>query len=143
MVLLDGDIRHKASFSVDDLRALPQHDVEISFACRTSGQRRHRFSGPLLLDVATAAQPSFNPAERKDRLRFLISILGADGHHAVLSWGEIDPEFAGIAAVLGTTMDGCPLTDPHLVVPGDMCGGRQISGITQIRIWSDDQLWKS
>ncbi|WP_066366376.1 hypothetical protein [Herbidospora mongoliensis] len=85
----------------------------------------------MLLAVATAAQPAFNPAARKDRLRFLISILG----------GEIDPEFAGIAALLGTSKDGCPLADPHLVVPGDLCGGRQISGITRIRIRSDDQLW--
>nr|WP_062336871.1 hypothetical protein [Herbidospora sakaeratensis] len=143
MVRLDGDIRNKASLSVHDLRTLPQHDVEISFSCRTSGLRRHRFSGPLLLDVVRAAQPAFDPAERKDRLRFLISILGGDGHHAVLSWGEIDPEFAGVAAVLGTTMDGNPLADPHLVVPGDLCGGRQISGITQIGIWSDDQLWRT
>ncbi|WP_218034445.1 hypothetical protein [Acrocarpospora corrugata] len=117
--------------------------MEAVFACRKSGVRRHRFAGPLLVDVARLAQPTFNVTKRKDRLRFLLSILGRDGHHAVCSWGEIDPEFAGVAAVLGTRMDGLDLDDqgPHLVVPGDRCGGRHISAVTEIRIWSDDQLW--
>ncbi|WP_214109243.1 hypothetical protein [Acrocarpospora catenulata] len=139
-VRLDGDVRVRSSISVADLRSLPQHDVEVSFLCRTSGVRRHRFTGPLLVEVVRAAEPDFDPA---DRLRFLVSVLGRDGHHAVLSWGEIDPEFAGVAAVLGTTMDGSVLDEqgPHLVVPGDRCGGRHISRVTEIRVWSDDLLW--
>ncbi|MEO3857973.1 hypothetical protein [Acrocarpospora sp. B8E8] len=142
-VLLDGDVRMRGSINVADLWSLPQHDVEVAFMCRTSGMRRHRFTGPLLVEVLQAAEPDFDPGERKDRLRFLVSVLGRDGHHAVLSWGEIDPEFSGVEAVLGTTMDGSVLGErgPHLAVPGDRCGGRQISGVTEIRICSDDLLW--
>ena len=52
-----------------------------------------------LHDVLMDAGPGFDAARRKDRLRFLIAVRGADGHHALLSWAEIDPDF-GRAPVL-------------------------------------------
>ncbi|MFC4592110.1 molybdopterin-binding protein [Sphaerisporangium corydalis] len=138
-----GDPRRPGGWSVPDLRAIPQREAEVTFACRTSGMRRHHFAGPLLVDVARAAEPTFDPSERKDRLRFLVSVLGADGHHAVLSWGEIDPEFGNVEALVGVRMDGRDLDEqgPHLVVPGDRCGGRQISRIVEIRVCADARLW--
>ena len=141
-VLLAGDLGAPRLITIGELRGLPRHEVEVSFTCRRSGTRRHRFAGPLLVEVLRGAEPAFDPAERKDRLRFLISVLGRDGHHAVLSWGEIDPEFGNVAAVLGVSMDGCELDEwPHLAVPGDRCGGRHISQITHISTWADDRLW--
>ncbi|GII51744.1 hypothetical protein Pth03_01330 [Planotetraspora thailandica] len=115
----------------------------MAFLCRTSGHRRHAFTGPLLLDVLRAAEPAFDADERKDRLRFLVSVLGRDGHRAVLSWGEIDPEFGHVPAVLGLHQDGRDLGDqaPHLVVPGDRCGGRHVSEVVEIRVFADDPLW--
>ncbi|GAA4573167.1 hypothetical protein [Planotetraspora kaengkrachanensis] len=142
-VRLAGDLRAPRMIDVTDLRALPGRDVEVGFLCRKSGVRRHRFAGPLLLDVLRAAEPDFDPAERKDRLRFLISVLGRDGHRAVLSWGEIDPEFGNVPAVLGLHMDGRDLGEhgPHLVVPGDRCGGRHVSEVVEVRVSADDLLW--
>ncbi|MCC5578417.1 molybdopterin-dependent oxidoreductase [Microtetraspora sp. AC03309] len=140
---LSGDVRTPVVLTVAELRALPQREVVVSFECRTSGPRRHRFTGPLLIAVARAAQPFFDPSERKDRLRFLISVLGRDGHNAVLSWGEIDPEFGDTEALLAVSMDGAALDDqgPHLVVPGDRCGGRHISRIAEVRICASGRLW--
>ncbi|GIH25782.1 molybdopterin-binding oxidoreductase [Acrocarpospora phusangensis] len=133
---LTGDVRAPASLAVADLRELPQRETAVSFECSTSGLRRHRFAGPLLIDVVHAAQPLFEAGERKDRLRFLVSVFGADGHHAVLSWGEIDPEFGNTQVLLGVSMDGRALDEqgPHLVVPGDRCGARNISGIAEIQL---------
>ncbi|WP_219469196.1 hypothetical protein [Nonomuraea rhizosphaerae] len=140
---LSGDVRTPALLSVATLRSMPQRETTVSFECRTSGLRRHYFGGPLLLDVLRAAEPLFDPGERKDRLRFLVSVLGRDGHHAVLSWGEIDPEFGDTPALLAVAMDCRDLDDegPHLVMPGDRCGGRHISQVTDIRVWADDRLW--
>jgi hypothetical protein len=117
----------------------------VGFSCRTSGMRRHHFNGPLLVDVARAAEPIFDPSERKDRLRFLISVSGRDGHRTVLSWGEIDPEFGNTPVLLGIQMDGRDLDEqgPHLVVPGDRSGGRYISRIVEIRICADAWLWSA
>lgn len=140
-ILLSGDVRAPGSLSVAELRSMAQWKAEVSFACRKSGVRRHRFAGPLLVDVLRAAEPLFDPDERKDRLRFLISALGRDGHRAVLSWGEIDPEFGAARVLLGIWMDGQDLGAPHLVVPGDRCGGRQISRVAEIRAFADDRLW--
>lgn len=103
--------------AVAGLLAWPQQRVRVSFECAPSGVQHHSFEGPLLHDVLTDAGPGFDPARRKDRLRFLIAVTGADGHHALLTWAEIDPDF-GRAPVL----------------PQDRCGARHISGITAITV---------
>ncbi|WP_055495685.1 molybdopterin-dependent oxidoreductase [Streptomyces sp. TP-A0356] len=133
---LTGDLARPALLTVRDLLSWPQHRVRVSFECATSGVRHHRFEGPLLHDVLSAAGPVFDPARRKDRLRFLIAVTGADGHHALLSWAEIDPDFGGAPVLLAAGMDDAPLTrsGPQLVLPQDRCGARYVSGINAIRV---------
>ncbi|MEU6280217.1 molybdopterin-dependent oxidoreductase [Streptomyces sp. NPDC047028] len=135
-VVLTGDLARPARLTVSDLLAWPQHRADVAFECATSGIQHHRFTGPLLHDVLTDAGPAFDPARRKDRLRFLIAVRGADGHHAVLSWAEIDPDFGCAPVLLGVTLDGTPLdrVGPQLVLPQDRCGARHISGIDAIRV---------
>lgn len=138
-VRITGEVRRPHAVTLPDLLALPQLDLDVSFLCRSSGVRRHSFSGPLLLDVVAAAEPAFAPDERKDRLRFVLSLRAADGHRVVLSWAEIDPEFGNGAVLLGVTRDGAPLAEagPQLVVPGDTCGARNMSGVVEVRIYGD------
>lgn len=76
-----------------DLRRRPRHRAHVGFDRATGGIQRHRFAGPRLYDVL--AGPGSDPARRKDRPRFLIAVTGTDGHHAPLSWAEVDPDFAG------------------------------------------------
>ncbi|WP_405562993.1 molybdopterin-dependent oxidoreductase [Streptomyces phaeochromogenes] len=133
---LAGDLTRPARLTVPDLLAWPQREAEVSFDCATSGIQHHRFTGPLLHDVLTAAVPGFDPARRKDRLRFLIAVSGSDGHHALLSWAEIDPDFGRAPVLLAVTIDETPLdrAGPQLVLPQDRCGARHISGINAIRV---------
>ncbi|AUY52422.1 hypothetical protein EH183_29805 [Streptomyces sp. CB01881] len=83
-----------------------------------------------------ACVPGLRPdfSGRKQRLRFLLSVSGADGHRAVVSWAEIDPEFADRRILLATSMDGAPLdaAGPQLVVPGARCGARYVSVVTAV-----------
>ncbi|ACU77470.1 conserved hypothetical protein [Catenulispora acidiphila DSM 44928] len=139
LIRLGGDVHSPRELSASDLWSLSRHECEVEFSCRKRGPRRHRFTGPLLLDVAHLAEPAFVPGERKDRLRYLISIRARDGHRVVLSWAEIDPEFANIPVLLGLTRDGDALDaeGPQLVVPGDVCGARHVSGVADVRIRSD------
>lgn len=134
-----GEVHNPRVLDMRELRDLPQHEREIVFTCRTSGLRRHRFAGPLLLDVLRQAGPAFALEERKDRLRFLISLRAADGHRLVLSWAEIDPEFGNAPILLGLVRDGAGLDDqgPHLVVPGDVCGARNVSRIVDLHLHAD------
>ncbi|MBZ3905979.1 molybdopterin-dependent oxidoreductase [Streptomyces griseiscabiei] len=133
---LAGDLARPSRLTVPDLLTWPQHETDVAFECATSGVRHHRFTGPLLHDVLSAAGPGFDPVRRKDRLRFLIAVTGVDGHHALLSWAEIDPDFGRAPVLLAVTLDAAPLdrTGPQLVLPQDRCGARHISGITEIRV---------
>ncbi|MEV6309012.1 molybdopterin-dependent oxidoreductase [Streptomyces sp. NPDC051840] len=133
---LTGDLARPATLTVRDLLAWPQRCAEVSFECATSGIRRHRFEGPLLHDVLKDAGPGFDPARRKDRLRFLIALSGADGHRVLLSWAEIDPDFGRAPVLLGVSIDGSPLdrAGPQLVLPQDRCGARHISAVDSIRV---------
>ncbi|MET9084191.1 molybdopterin-dependent oxidoreductase [Streptomyces sp. NPDC004237] len=133
---LTGDLARPARLTVPDLLRWPQHRVRVSFECATSGTQQHGFTGPRLYDVLTDAGPGFDPVRRKDRLRFLIAVTGADGHHALLSWAEIDPDFAHAPVLLGVSIDDTSLdrAGPQLVLPQDRCGARHISGITAIRV---------
>ena len=108
----------------------------MSFERRTGGVQHHRFEGPLLHEVLCSAGPGSDPGRREDRMRFLIAVTGADGHHAPLSWAEIDPDLGQARVLLATRIDGTPLDarGPQPVLPQDRCGARHISGITAIRV---------
>ncbi|WP_329141211.1 hypothetical protein OG552_28210 [Streptomyces sp. NBC_01476] len=134
-----GDLTRPALLTVAELRGWPERETDVSFECATSGTQRHRFRGPLLHDVLITAGPAFRPAAgRRDRLRFLITVSGGDGHHALLTWAEIDPDFGGAPVLLATRIDDEPLDSPgpQLVLPQDRCGARHISGITAIAVAS-------
>jgi hypothetical protein len=135
---IGGEVLRPCDVTMSALRGLPQYDREVAFNCRKSGTRRHRFGGPLLREVVALAEPVFGQGERRDRVRFLISLRGEDGHQAVLSWAEIDPEFGNQPVLLGLCRDGAELDDegPQLVVPDDVCGARNISRVTDLRILS-------
>ncbi|MEV0323889.1 molybdopterin-dependent oxidoreductase [Streptomyces sp. NPDC050658] len=130
-----GDVAEPVTLTVADLRdGWPQHQADVTFDCATSGPQHHRFEGPLLSDVISAARPRFDPRSRKARSRFLLAVSGGDGHHTVLSWGEIDPDFAGAPVLLATRLDDAALdaVGSQLVVPWDRCGARYISAITGV-----------
>ncbi|GAA0654698.1 hypothetical protein GCM10010193_01120 [Kitasatospora atroaurantiaca] len=137
-VLFHGRLEEPLELTVEELRALPSHRVRVSFDCLSSGQQHHGFEGPKLWDVLRAARPRVDFKGRKQRLRHLLTVTGADGHCAVLSWAEIDPDFGGQQILLATSIDGTPLdeTGPQLVIPADHCGARYVSGITAVWLGS-------
>ncbi|GGY10266.1 molybdopterin-dependent oxidoreductase [Streptomyces tanashiensis] len=132
-----GDVALPATLTVADLRRdWIQHRTEVVFDCATDGPQEHTFEGPLLRDVVAAARPGFDPARRKERSRFLLAVSGGDGHHALLSWAEIDSDFGDAPVLLATRMDEQWLDTPgsQLVVPSDRCGARYVSAVTGIWI---------
>lgn len=133
-LLLDGDLIAATRLTARELCSRPQYPAPASFECSTSGTRSHDFSGPLLHDVIVYAAAGAVPAPRKDRARFLVAVTGLDGHQAVLSWAEIDPEFARRPVLLALRRDGVALerNGPQLVVPSDRCGSRFVSTVSHI-----------
>ena len=135
---IGGEVLRPCELTMDELRALAQQRRDVSFSCRKSGVRRHSFAGPLLREVVALAEPVFAAVDRRERVRFLLSLCGGDGHRVVLSWAEIDPEFGDQPVLLGVSRDGADLDDegPQLVVPGDVCGARNISRVRELRVLS-------
>lgn len=134
--LVCGDVAEPVTLSVADLReGWEKHRADVVFDCATNGPQHHRFEGPLLREVVSGARPSFDPARRKERSRFLLAVNGGDGHHAVLSWAEIDADFGNAPVLLATRMDDTDLdaVGTQLVMHSDRCGARYISTVT--RIW--------
>ncbi|MEU8785078.1 molybdopterin-dependent oxidoreductase [Streptomyces sp. NPDC048637] len=133
--LIRGQLRRPLALTVAELRERwPQRRAEVVFDCATNGPQHHTFEGPLLREVIQAAGPAFDARRRKDRSRYLLAVTGGDGHHAVLSWAELDADFGDAPVLLATAMDGRALDEAgsQLVVPSDRCGARYISALTGI-----------
>ncbi|GFE18814.1 hypothetical protein Sgleb_68610 [Streptomyces glebosus] len=131
--LIRGQLRCPLALTVADLRERwPQRRAEVVFDCATNGPQHHTFEGPLLREVIDAAGPAFDARRRKDRSRYLLAVTGGDGHHAVLSWAELDADFGDAPVLPATAMDGRALDGSQLVVPSDRCGARYISALTGI-----------
>ncbi|MFI9048599.1 molybdopterin-dependent oxidoreductase [Streptomyces sp. NPDC053427] len=133
--VIRGQLDRPLALTVADLRERwVQRRAEVVFDCATNGPQHHTFEGPLLREVLGEARPAFDARRRKDRSRFLLAVTGGDGHHAVLSWAELDVDFGDAPILLATAMDGRALDEAgsQLVVPSDRCGARYISAITGI-----------
>lgn len=133
--VIRGQLRCPLALTVAELRERwPQRRAEVVFDCATNGPQHHTFEGPLLREVIDEAVPAFDARRRKDRSRYVLAVTGRDGHHAVLSWAELDADFGDAPVLLATAMDGRALdaAGSQLVVPSDRCGARYISAITGI-----------
>ncbi|MGW4164034.1 molybdopterin-dependent oxidoreductase [Streptomyces sp. NPDC004788] len=134
-----GDVARPVTLTVADLRhGWEQHRTEVVYDCAKDGPQHHTFVGALLREVVDRTRPGFDPVRRKERSRFLLAVNGGDGHHAVLSWAEIDADFGNAPVLLATRMDDEELdtAGAQLVVPSDRCGARYVSAVTGIWIGS-------
>jgi len=136
-LVVAGNVAQKLRLSVPDLAAMPnQKTVEVTF--RAGDGTEHRiFTGPLLLDVLARAAPQFDPTIKNDSLRHFVSVTaGSDGYRALVAYGELDPSFEDKQILLAVTQDGASLAKqgPRLVVPGDIAGGRYVTGVSTVRL---------
>jgi DMSO/TMAO reductase YedYZ molybdopterin-dependent catalytic subunit len=134
--IVTGNMQHKLRLSVADLAAMPnQQTVEVTYHAG-SGTEHHVFTGPLLLDVLTQAAPRFDPAIKNDKLRHYVSVTASDAYRALVAYGELDPNFENKQVLLAVTQDGTSLADqgPRLVVPGDIAGGRYVTGVVKVKL---------
>jgi len=72
--------------------------------------------------------------QKMDQLMFVILARGQDGYQVVLSWGEVDPEFGGRAALLATRYNDVLLSRPTLVLPRDDRGSRYVRMASELRV---------
>src|SRR5215471_14140550 len=111
----------------------------------------HRtYTGVSLYDLMTKeAEPLFSSTIKNPGLRYFVAVTGADGYEAIISWGDIDPNFGNRGDILiaydernddvaGSAFQPLDSTGPRLIVPGDVKGGRYVSCVRDLRLASAD-----
>jgi DMSO/TMAO reductase YedYZ molybdopterin-dependent catalytic subunit len=130
-IAVDGHAEHALRLTIDDLKALPQSAVDVTFTTGHGPQSGH-FTGVLLWDVIQKAGIVDEAgAKTKHHLQHALLVVGRDGYAVVVSLGEIDPEFEGKTVLL---TDDNAAEGVRLVVPGDKAGGRNVRDVVRIEI---------
>ena len=123
--------------TVADLQALTPQTVDVTFKSG-EGDQAHTFTGVLLSDVVAMASPTLDPDVKNQLLHRYLVVTANDGYEVVVSMGEIDPGFGNQPYLLAWEQDGQPLTGTdgpvRLVTPGDVKGGRYVSGVIRIEV---------
>ncbi len=136
-VEVTGLVANPATVSVADLQLLPSQTVEVDFESG-KGPQHHAYAGVLLWDVLDQAGVLTNDEIKNDILRFYAVITSNDGYQVVISLGQIDPQFGNSPYLLAWDEDGAPLEGDagplRLVTPGDVHGGRYVSGVISIDV---------
>lgn len=132
-VRLTGDLVTPTGVTLEDLAALPQQTVEVSFGSG-QGRQAHTETGPALADVLPADALAVAPDRRNDLLSFAVLAVGSDGYTAAVAYGDVSADFGDRGLLLSLVEDGRALERPRLVVPGDVRGGRYVSDLVELRV---------
>lgn len=131
-ITINGAVGERGPVSRAELEAFEQRAVRMTYQT-SGGPQKHRYTGPLLLDVLRSVEPNFS-SDRHDPLRYVLLVQATDGFLVALAWGEIDPELANKRAIIALTEDGKKLTRPRLVLPDDSHGARQVYDVAKISL---------
>ena len=132
-VAVSGTVSKPLTLTAADLAADPQVTIHVSFNT-SHGVETADYAGVPLWSVLQKAGV-VDGAAKGGHLRHGILVTGADGYGALLSIGEVDPDFANDGAILAVRKDGQPLDEGvRLVVPGDKKGGRSVRHVVGIEV---------
>jgi DMSO/TMAO reductase YedYZ molybdopterin-dependent catalytic subunit len=134
---IKGGVDHPRTVTLADLQREPPTTVEISQ--RTAHEPlTGKFTGVLLWTLLKEAGVTLESGKKNDLLRHSVIITASDGYSAVLSLGEIAPDFGNAQAIVAYTLDGKPINGANgfarLIVAGDKAAGRAISAISTIEV---------
>ncbi len=134
VLVLDGQIVHPARLSADDLKKLPETDLDVTYTTG-HGEERGRYAGALLWTVLKQAGLSDANGKHPD-LRHSLVATGRDGYMIAFSFGEIDPDFGDKPVIVAYAKDGKALGTEglRLVVPGDKHGARDVRDLVHIEV---------
>jgi hypothetical protein len=110
--------------SAGQMASLPSHTLQVTFLAGTASQT-HTEIGPTLHAVLRAAHV------RAD-LNSWVAAVGSDGYVATVTPAEA--WIGGRPLLVSLNEDGVPLSQPRLVVDGDVKGGRYVSGVVDLAV---------
>jgi molybdate transport system substrate-binding protein len=140
-VALGGLVAQPALLTTSDLQKFPTETVDVSFQ-GPNGVEKHTYTGVRLQAVIDAAKVQVNASHRSDLLCKYVRFTASDGYEALISYGEIAPNFGEKPILLAWQQDGQPLTGQNgpirLVVPGDAHGARYVTGVVRMEVGDVD-----
>ncbi|MDQ1491456.1 MAG: hypothetical protein QOJ23_3970 [Actinomycetota bacterium] len=129
---VNGAVGRAVTLSVGQLAALPLRSVTVTFL-RGTASETHSYRGPLVSDVVAVTRPNL-PAGGAHQL--MLTFLATDGYQVSIAYGEIDGGSGNKQALLAFEEDGRSLAAdrPVLVMPGDVKGGRDVTGVSSVTV---------
>jgi hypothetical protein len=137
---LSGAVADPTIVTPATLAALNQSTTETATYLAGSTTTTDTYTGVALWTLIQDAGLLTDPAIKNDLLGFAVVATGSDGYRAVISLGEIDPQFgnqpdlvayADRAGQLGPGGSDGAL---RLIVPGDHAGGRYVSNLVSLQV---------
>jgi DMSO/TMAO reductase YedYZ molybdopterin-dependent catalytic subunit len=132
-VRITGAVRQPGTWTIAQLSALPTRTVTVGFGT-DRGPEQHTETGVPLDSVLDRVGLLPVAGKKHSELSAGVLAIGADGYQALVSFGELAPNFGNRGILLATTQDGRPLERPRLVVPGDVKGGRDVNDVVELHV---------
>jgi len=139
-------VQTPATYTLSTLQALAKSKGQETTVTATymqgSNSVTDTYTGITLWNLLNDDGLILDPSIKNDVLRQYAEVVGTDGYAAIFSLGEIDPNFGGdndivaYADTSGQLGPGGADGFARMVVPGDMFGGRYVSNIASIEVFT-------
>jgi hypothetical protein len=136
-------VQKPGAYTLSTLEALPA--VQLTATYTSAGTPvTDTYTGVSLWTLLNDAGLITDPTIKNDVLRQYVEAIGSDGYAAIFSLGEIDPMFGGEDDLVaysdtdGQLGAGGPDGFARMVVPGDIAGGRYISNLVSLEVFTAD-----
>lgn len=135
---LGGQVANPGTYTLASLQALPSATQTVTYR---AGQATvtGSFTGVPLWTLLSNAGLVTDPSVRNDLLGKYLVATGSDGYKAVIALGEVSPRFGNNNSLVAYSVNGQGLGADgfaRLVVPGDTFGGRYVSNLIGLEVFS-------
>lgn len=135
-VKVDGAVTHALTLSSEDLAALPQSDVAITYLTG-HGPETATYSGVAIWTILQKAGLEAIDKDKATRTAHVLWLTASDGYRVAITFGEIDPLLEGKPALIALKRDGQPIAAKdmfRIALPGDKHGARNMHGLIHIEV---------
>ncbi len=134
-------VETSGTYMLSTLEALPSTKVTATYTSAGTPVT-DTYTGVSLWTLLDNAGLILDPSIKNDVLRQYVEVVGSDGYAAIFSLGEIDPAFGDADDIVayadtgGQLSAGGPDGFTRMVVPSDAAGGRYVSNIVSIEVYT-------
>jgi hypothetical protein len=133
---VDGAVTHPLTLSAEDLAALPQSDVAITYLTG-HGPESATYSGVALWTILEKAGLDAINKDKATRAAHVLWLTASDGYRVAIALGELDPLLEGKPALVALKRDGQPIAANdmfRIALPGDKHGARNMHALIHVEV---------